>query len=141
MAESNAMIGYGGYFEVETAAGSGIYTRIAEVFSISPPSESTDVIDVTHMQSPDAIREFIQGLTDPGEVSLEMNFVPGALDGDVFIRAWRGSRERRISRIVFPNDYVWDFRCFVTGFEPTMPNEDKMTATLTAKVTSVVTGS
>lgn len=140
MAESEAIIGYGAKFEVETAAGSDVYTELEEVTSITPPSSSVDVVDVTHMQSPDSTREFIQGLTDPGECSLEQNFVPGS-DTDVFIQAWRASRERRSARITFPNDVTWTFKAFVTGYQPDIPNEDKLTSSLTCKVTgSTVTG-
>lgn len=140
MAESEAMIGYGAKFSAETTAGSDSFFDVAEVFSITPPSETVDVIDVTHMQSPDSTREFIQGLMDPGEVSFEMNFVPGSAS-DVFIRGWRASRQRRAAKITFPNDVVWEFSAFVTGYEPAMPNEDKMTATVTCKVTSSVAAS
>lgn len=135
MAESEAIIGYGAKFEVESAAGTDSMVGVAEVTDITPPSQSVDVIDVTHMQSPDSTREFIQGLMDPGEVSLDMNFVPGSTS-DVFIQAWRSSRERRKCRITFPNDVTWTFSAFVTGYTPAIPNEDKLTATLTAKVTS-----
>lgn len=134
---TNAAIGYGSAFAVESAAGSASYTPLAEVTDITPPSESVDVIDVTHMASPDSTREFIQGLMDPGEVSLEMNFDPGGSTDD-FIRAWRSSRETRSCKITFPNSAVWTFSAFVTGYEPQIPLDGKMTATLTCKVTSSV---
>lgn len=137
---TNAAIGYGSAFAVESAAASGVYTTLAEVTDITPPSESVDVIDVTHMASPDSTREFIQGLMDPGEVSLEMNFEPSSATDD-FIRAWRSSRETRSCKITFPNSVTWIFDGFVTGYEPTIPLEDKMTATLTCKVTSSVVSS
>jgi hypothetical protein len=140
MAESEAMIGYLSKIEVEDAAGSGVWVELGEVTDITPPSDSVDVIDVTHMSSPDSTREFIAGLTDPGEVSIDMNWVPGSIT-DEFIRDWRSSRERRSTRITFPNDVTWLFSAFVTGHTPAVPNEDKLTSTLTAKVTSsTVTG-
>ena len=134
---SAAMIGYGTSLAVETSACSGVFTTLAEVTDITPPSQSVDVIDVTHMGSSDSTREYIQGLTDPGELSLTMNFVPSSVT-DAFIRAWRTSRQTRAAKITFPNGAIWTFSAFVTGYEPSAPNEDKMTATLTAKVTSSV---
>jgi hypothetical protein len=134
---SSAMIGYGSTFAVETAASSGVYTTLSEVKDITPPSQSVDVIDVTHMGSLSSTREFIQGLTDPGEVSLTMNFVPSSVT-DAFILAWRTSRQTRSCKITFPNSVIWTFNGFVTGYDPSAPNEGLMEATLTCKVTSSV---
>jgi hypothetical protein len=140
MAESEAIIGYLTTIEVEATAGLFDYVELAEVTDITPPSESVDSVDVTHMQSPEVKREFIPGMTDPGEVSLDMNFLPGS-PGDILIRAWRSASERRNVRITFPNDITWSFLAFPTGYSPAVPNEDKMTATLTCKVaSSTVTG-
>lgn len=135
MAETEAMIGYGSKFELHDGGSPGTYDEIAEVFNITPPSDSIDVIDATHMQSPDATREFILGLRDPGECSFEINFVPGG-DGDTAIQAWRDARERRSCRITFPNNVTWTFSGLLTGYEPAAPTDDKMTATVTIKVTS-----
>ncbi|MEW9838236.1 phage tail tube protein [Mesorhizobium marinum] len=82
---TDAAIGYGSVFEVSTNGGSS-WTEIAEVFSITPPSDTVDVIDATHMASPNRTREFVLGLQDPGEASFEMNFVPGSAS-DAYIQA------------------------------------------------------
>lgn len=134
---TNADIGYGAILEVETSAGSGSYTEIAEVTSITPPNESVDVIDVTHMSSPNRTREFIQGLIDPGDASCELNWVPGAATDD-YVLAWRQSGESRSCRITTPNNTTYTFPAFVTGWAPTMPIDGKMTATLTMKVAGAI---
>lgn len=137
MAESEAILGYLCLFEVESAAGSGAFVELAEVTTLTPPSDTIDSVEVTHMQSPDKTREFIPGLKDPGEVSMDLNWIPGS-DTDEFIRAWA---ERRASRITFPNDVTWTFGAFPTSYSGEVPIDDKMTASLTCKVTSsVVTG-
>jgi hypothetical protein len=134
---SDAAIGYGSKFELGNGADPEVLTEIAEVFDITPPNESTDTIDVTHMQSPDAMREFIMGLTDPGEISFELNFVPGSTS-ETAILAARASRQKRGGVITIPNGWTWSFDMLVTGYEPAVPNEDKMTATVTGKVTGGV---
>lgn len=139
MAASEAMSGYGTIFEVRDGPDtSDAFTELAEVTSITPPSASVDVIDVTHTQSPDSQREFVQGLTDPGECSLGLNFVPNSAT-TAFILAWRTSRERRDCRITFPDNTTWTFSGFVSGFEPDAPFDDKMSAALTIKVTGPTT--
>jgi len=131
---TSASIGNGAQFQIESAT-PGTFTAIAEVYDITPPNETTDVIDASHMGSPD--REFIMGLTDPGETSFEMNFVPGSASEGLLLAA-KATRLAKKFRIVFPNDQTWTFSGLLTGYEPAVPNDDKMTATVTIKVTGSV---
>lgn len=133
MAETEAMIGYGSRLAIK-ATGDSDFVELAEVYDITPPSDSVDVIDATHMQSPNATREFILGLNDPGECSFEMNFIPGS-DADAKIQAVRAARERVQCQITFPNGQTWTFSGILTGYEPAAPTDDRMTATVTFKVT------
>ncbi len=130
---TDARIGYGSVFEISTDNGS-TWDEIAEVSDITPPSDSVDVVDATHMQSPSSTREFILGLNDPGEASFEMNFLPGSTS-DGIIQDIRASRARVKCRITFPNGATWTFDGLLTGYEPAVPTDDKMTATVTFKVT------
>ncbi|ORE90194.1 Major tail protein V [Stappia sp. 22II-S9-Z10] len=133
---TNASIGYNTLFGISDDEGS-TYDTLAEVTSVTPPGESIDIIDATHMLSPDQTREFIEGLKDPGETSIEMNFIPGAANGDTLIRGLSGPQ---MCQITFPNGYKWQFSAIKTGYEAEAPVDDKMTATLTMKVTASVSG-
>lgn len=129
---TNASIGYGSYFHISQDGGNA-WIEIAEVFDITPPSDTVDQIDVTHMQSPNRRREFIAGLSDPGSASFEMNFVPGSAS-DLKIQEIRASGEQVLCRITFPNSVTWTFTGQVESYEPAIPTEDKMTATVSFKV-------
>lgn len=139
MTATEVTIGYGSQFEVSTDNGVS-WDPLAEVFDITPPSDTIDIVEATHMQSPNATKEFILGLNDPGECSFEMNFIPGS-DADDAVQAIKAARARIKCRITFPNDVTWTFDGILTGYEPAVPTEDRMTATVTFKVTgSYVTG-
>jgi hypothetical protein len=129
---TDARIGYGSKFSIDPAGGSS-FTDLGEVFNITPPSSSFDMVDATHMQSPNSDREFIIGLNDPGEASFEMNFVPGSAS-DVMIRAVKAARVAVTCKITFPNAATWTFDGLLMSYDPAVPNEDKMTATVTFKV-------
>lgn len=129
---SDASIGYGSYFHISQDNGSN-WIEIAEVFDITPPSDTVDQVDVTHMQSPNRRREFIAGLSDPGSASFEMNFVPGSAS-DLKIQEIRGTGEQVLCRITFPNSVTWQFTGQVESYEPAVPTEDKMTASVSFKV-------
>ena len=53
-----------------------MFTTIAEVGSITGPTLTRDIIDVTNQDSAGAYREFIGGLIDPGELSFDINYIP-----------------------------------------------------------------
>src|SRR5262245_30739691 len=142
MPASKAMLGYGSVFEIVSDSSPDLYVPIAEVKSITPPSADVDQVEVTHMQSPDRYREFISGLIDGGEASFEMNFIPGnASDIRIFelLNLPVGVSRRRSCRISFPNGRTWNFNGEVTGYEPSVPFDDAMTATVTFKVTGGIT--
>jgi predicted secreted protein len=142
MPASNALLGYGSVFEIVSDSSPDLYVALSEVKSITPPSADVDQVEVTHMQSPNRYREFISGLIDGGEASFEMNFIPGSTSDDRIFELLSlpvGQSRRRSCRISFPNGVTWTFDGEVTGYEPTVPFDDAMTATVTLKVTGGVT--
>lgn len=141
MPNSQAMLGYGSVFQIAAESSPDLYVDLAEVTSITPPSADVDQIDVTHMTSPNRYREFIDGLIDAGECSLDINFVPGnSTDVRMFelLNLPIGTDHNRNLRISFPNGRTWSFRGVLTGYEPDVPVDDRMTATVTFKVSGTI---
>lgn len=142
MPDTEAMIGYGSIFAIDDENSPTNYVALGEVMSITPPSETIDLIDATHMQSPDRRREFIDGLIDGGEASFEMNYIPGSASDErlnVLLNLPTGTSRRRSCRITYPNGVFQTFNAILTGYEKTVPFDDKMVATVTFKVTGSVT--
>jgi len=106
---------------------------IAEILDVTPPGMSRESIQSSHMGSTIA-HDFIPSkLYDGGEVTLEIAFDPN----------WAVPISAAAQSVVitFPDSgsSTWTFDAFVTGYEPTDPLEDRMTASLTLKVTGAVT--
>lgn len=142
MAESLALLGYGSVFQIQSENSPDNYVDLQELINITPPSSELDQIDVTHMTSPNRNREFISGLNNPGECSFEMNFVPGSVSDDRLFELLNlptGTSRRRNCRISFPNGVTWSFTAELTGYVPSVPVDDKMTATVTFKVSGAMT--
>jgi predicted secreted protein len=136
---TEAVIGYGTLFQIFEDP---VWTTLGEVTSITLPSLQRDAVEATHMQSPDAWREFIPGLKNAGEVKIEMNFVPASAT-DEKIRATFATNTVPQFRIALntpasPTEAVI-FSGIVTNYEVTGPLADKMAATLTVKVSGAVT--
>lgn len=130
---TEASIGYGTLFKIGDAGSPEVFTAVAEVTSITPPGMSRDAIDATHMESPDKFREFIAGLIDGGEVSFDLNFVPGGASTTLLLAELEAPPGNK--QVVFATGEIFSFVGFCTGFEPEAPVDDKMTATATYKVT------
>lgn len=133
-----AIIGKGTVFAVADPVTPTTFVPLAELTSLTPPSSSVDIIDVTNMDSADRTREFIAGMIDPGECSMGMNFIPGSTT-DAFIQAWRAAGTVRGCKITWPNGVIWQFEAFVSSYDVDAPFDDKLSATLALKVVSSTT--
>ncbi|HCA88165.1 MAG TPA: outer capsid protein Hoc [Streptomyces sp.] len=114
--------------EVET------FTPLADITNLSGPGLSRETLDVTSHGSPNGWMEFLGGLKDPGEVSVDINYQPDL--HDVLVDDF-DDVEPRNYQIVFPDAAAttWTFGAIITGFEPESPYDDKAAASLTFKVT------
>lgn len=65
-------------FKIGTGASPDVPTLIEEVFSVSPVGKTNSLEDVTNFDSPTGTREFIAGLAEGDEISVEANYVPAA---------------------------------------------------------------
>lgn len=136
-----AEIGYGAELRVgATTAATSATVVLGGVKNLPPPPFTRDLIDVTSNTSPNATREFIPGLKDPGELSFEINWVPGNSTDAVF-QAMLLEQDPRVFEVrytqVTPN-VAFTFSAFLTGYEADAPMDDAMTASVTLKVTGAV---
>lgn len=138
MAQSTATAAFGTLLKVGDGGGPEAFTTLAEVTSISGPALSMDTIDVTHMESPDDFREMIPSFKSGGEVTVELNFLPAnaTQDATTGILADFNSRTLRNFQIVWTDagNTTWAFSAYVTGFEPSAPVDDKLSASMTLTI-------
>lgn len=132
-----ASIGLTSKFAIGDGASPEVFTPLAEVTAITPPGISRDMPEATHMQSPEGWREFIMGLKDGGEVSLELNFINQAspTGNAAVLMAEFDKTTTGNYQIEFPDTSTWSFTGGCTGFEPDAPLDDRMTASATFKIT------
>lgn len=135
---SNAFSGVGTKFKRSDMASSPTFSDIAEVNSIDGPNMSRDTIDVTSLDSTGGYREFIGGFRDGGEVTLEMNFT---LTGYAQMKADFESSSRVNYQIVLPDSgaTTFDFSALVTSLGTAIPMDDKVTSSVTIKISGQVT--
>ena len=106
---------------------------VAELTGISGPGVSADTIDVSSHGSTDAYRNFVAGLIDGGEISLEGNLT-SATAGNVIMTAI-SARSTTMCLIKYPTGVVWSFVGIPTGFECDAPHDGKLGFSASVKVT------
>ena len=120
------------------------WTRLAEVNSITGPSFSKTQIDVTSMDTTGGYREFISGLKDAGEITLAMNFTRESYDRAIEIFNEVGDEGvEDFSLTLNDNPTLANRSCFwfkasVVGAPVSIPIEDKITMTVTLRVSGLV---
>lgn len=137
MAQSQAMTGLGIILRMKTSADAGAFVEVGEVFEITPPEQMDDEIEVSHFRSPDGVKEYIGGMTDPGECSFGINYIPGGATEQAILTA-KASRRPVPFEIEWPNGAVWAFNNLIRGFQPTAPLNDRLTATITGRVSGSI---
>lgn len=111
---------------------------LAELASISGPSESMEPIDLTSHDSADAFREFVAGLHDGGEITIEGNFIVGDTTGQIAMHTDFQATTVKAWIIKFPS---WASapqvagNGFITAFSLDFPFDGKISFTATIKVT------
>ena len=120
-----------------------VFTEIAEVTNISGPSIAADPLEMTSHDSA-GNREFIGGLFDGGEITLELNFIPTDETHNIATGVLYDLQNRIAYnyQLQFSDDpiapTVYEFVAFPVGFEPGAPVDGKLSASVTFKVTGSV---
>lgn len=141
-----AFIGYGTQLLVGQNDGSPeTFVAIADVDTITPGDMTTNVVNKTHLRSPEAHHEKLAALRDSGPFTLTGNWrlshgSHSNAGGDGFttglIGLWRARAERNFKIILSDGSPAteWPFRGVVTRYQPgTIGLEDRVT--FTAEIT------
>jgi predicted secreted protein len=113
------------------------FTTIADVTSIDVLDIEVDTIDVSSHSSVGQWREFVAGMKDAGELSMEINYDP-AVHGTIFAEIGAAAKRHKIT-LPDSGAATVEFNAIVTGFTTGAPYDDKLTGTITLKVTGAIT--
>jgi hypothetical protein len=135
---SVAISAFGTLVQIGDGGSPEAFTTIAELRTISGPSLTADVIDVTVHNTATPFRRFISGLIDGGEIQIDINFVPQETTHSYStgLLADMLNRTRRNFAIVFPDSgtTTWIIPGIITSFECSSDPADVLMASVTIKV-------
>ncbi len=135
---SSALKSQGMTIGIGDAASPEVFTSITEVNSIDGPGGQANEIDVTDLDSTG--KEFILGLQDEGDISLDINYIP-ANTQHALLRARRASGAIGNFRISFTDSPIttWTFAALVKGFSISNAVDGKTAGSVTLRVSGSVT--
>jgi len=110
------------------------YVPLAEITSIEGPGMTKETYDTTALDTPGGYRTFIAGFKDAGTITLNMNFT------NATYTLIKGDFESNIPvkyQIVFPDteNTTFQFEGLVTECPISIPTDDKITVSVTIKIT------
>ena len=121
-------------------------TTIGNIMTISGPNQSKDPIEISTMDSTLKFREFIPGMLDAGEITMEVNYdgVSGATANDLnnFLRSTATNLTIAINfgeTTAAITNSRFNGIGMVTALGHAVPFDDKITQPITCKLTGVPT--
>ena len=113
---------------------------IADLAPVGGPELGRDAIDVSTMDSPNKFREFIPGMLDAGEVTMDINYDGTAAGTGNFLSQQLTQTAQAIT-VSFgegtntATSSSWVCSGFMTGLGHAIPHDDKVTQSVTIKLT------
>lgn len=137
---TDAVLGKGTLLKAGDGAGTEVFTAIAEVKSISGPDITRDTVDVTHMESSGNFREYISTLQDGGTMNFDINYI-GDNTTQNNLKADMDAGTARNFQLLMPNTgaTLFTFTALVVGFSFNFDIESLISASISLKITGVVT--
>lgn len=114
-----------------TGATSGL---IGNIMSVAVDGMTRDPIDISTMDSVNKWREFIAGMLDAGEITLDINYDGSAAGIVNALNAALASGALETWTVVFPDTSSFASSGLVTSLGINSPFDDKMTAPVTIKL-------
>ncbi len=114
-------------------------TAVGNIINVGGPEMSRDAIDVSTMDSTSKYREYIPGMLDSGEVTIEINY-DGTAAGTANFLSQQFTQTSQTITIVFPAQGAggtssWAIAGFMTGLGQATPFDGKVTQSVTLKLT------
>lgn len=120
-------------FQLGDGASPQVYSTIEEVLSITGVGVQNELIDVTNFDSPNSSKEYISGLGDGAEITVECNFVSGTQQLALMADVDAGNTEnfQLLNQNTSPNEkYQFDAVCKGWTIEPSATEQNRIIFTL-----------
>ena len=117
-------------------------TLIGNISSLGGPNQTRTSIDKSTFDSSDNYKEFMPGMIDAGEITAEFNYdgsAAGTANNLNTLLQDTSTSATKIWTVTCPDTSKWQGSGFISALSPTIPMDDKITQSLTIKLTGKTT--
>jgi len=127
-----------------TSVDAGTFYAIGEVLSVTPPTRTMSVVDITNHATTDYYREFLPGMIDPGTVTFTANYVSSSSWANSLINDVMDSRAKvnwKVTLSGTATQHIWFGNGYVTNYQLLTANDQAVQYSISMKVTAKPSGS
>ena len=123
-----------------SAASPSVLAAIEEVVSVSNIGKTNSLVDVTNFDSPEGTREYIAGLADGDEITIEANYYPTATQQIAVMTAVDAGATRlcRLSYTGSSPEKTWRFDAVCLSYSIVPSATERNSINFTLKITGNV---
>ena len=138
MPASKTGITWGGKVE-RSLNGTTLWATVPEAKGLAVPQPTTEYQDVTNLDSDDRTREFVKGLIDPGEITVNANYTSLGWEQQIADQAAAGAIFYRVTMPKLGTQTAGDVFTF-RGFPTPAIQADDVGAPIGMTITIKITG-
>ena len=140
---TQASLGIGTKLEYETTVGASpiAYTVLSEVLDIPELPHTREFVEATNQDSLNQTREYIAGLIDAEEFTVQCNYIPGDASQNAVWAMFNAGDARlwRVREATASPEETWTFLAIVAAYNPAFPVGDKKVLSVTLRRTGPTT--
>lgn len=126
---TDAVLGIGTKLEYETTIGASplAFTTVPEVLDIPALAFTREFVEATNQDSPGETREYIGGLIDAEEITIQANYLPNNAIQQAVYDQFRSKTARvwQVRETTASPEIIWRGEAIVSSYSPNMPVGDK----------------
>lgn len=141
---SDSLHGHGSSVLLSTTTHPSNFTAIGNLINVGGPELTRDGLDISTMDSPNKFREFLPGMLDAGEITMEVNY-DGTASGTADVLATKLTASNLTVTVRFgdhttpSSESNWKSLGAITNLGNAIPFDDKVTQSITIKLSGVAT--
>lgn len=136
---TEATLGIGTLLEYETTIGASpiAFTTVSEVLDIPELPHTREFVEATNQSSLNQTREYIAGLIDAEEFTVQCNYLPQDNTQEAIWAMFNAGNARswRVREATTSPEVTWTFDAIVAAFNPAFPVGDKKVLSITLRRT------
>lgn len=113
-------------------------TTVAGVLSIDFGSNKIDTVDSTDLGTVGTVKTYVEGMEDPGDVTVKLNVIPGDASQSAF-HALKGTGAASFTVTAPGAAFTRAFQGIVTSFDLGIPDDKLPTISVKIKVSGPIT--